>query len=166
MSELAKDAGSGMSDRSFLVVCQTARSSAVAVLLGVVFPWVRVSGTTSYIADSGLEVGVSSRSVEGYETADGIWVFILGFLAIVAVAVYKNSERLWALVLAAMSSLAILATAIIDMASLHRLAGDWPEPREASVHFGLYIVLIASLFLAVSIAVLVWEHARQNKASR
>ncbi|WP_419849792.1 hypothetical protein [Candidatus Poriferisocius sp.] len=166
MSELAEDASSEMSKRSFLVVCQTARFSAVWILLGVVFPWVRVSGTTSYIADSGLEVGVSSRTVEGYETADGIWVFILGFAVIVAVAVYKSSERLWALVLAAMSSLAILATAIIDMASLHRLAGDWPEPREASVHFGLYIVLIASLFLAVSIAVLVWEYARQDKAGR
>lgn len=164
MSELTEDASSKMSERSFLVVCQTARSSAVAVLLGVVFPWVRISGETSYTTESGLEVGVSSRSVEGYETADGIWVFILGFLAIVAVAVYKSSERLWALVLAALSSLAILATAITDMAALHRLAGDWPEPREASVHFGLYVVLIASLLLTASIAVLVWEYAKQDKA--
>ncbi len=155
-----------MSDRSFLVVCQTARSSAVAVPLGVLFPWVRVSGETSYTSDSGLVVGVSSTTVEGYETADGIWIFILGFAAIVAVAVYKNSERLWTLVLAAMLSLAILATAITDMASLQRLASDWPEPREASVHFGLYIVLIASLFLAASIALLVWEYAKQDKADR
>ena len=114
MSELSEDTSSKMSERSFLIVCQMARFSAVWILLGVLFPWVRVSG---------------------------IRVFILGFLAIVAVAVYKSSERLWALVLAAISSLAILATAIIDMASLHRLAGDWPEPREASVHFGRYPVV-------------------------
>lgn len=150
----ALDARSQMTETAFTAVCQTARISALAVLLGVVFPWIRVRGEGS------------ASSVEGYETADGVWVFVLGFVTVVAVAVYKNTERLWSLVLAFLSSLAITATAVVDMVSLRRLVGDWPEPREASVQFGLYTVLVASIALAAAVAVLVFEYARQDKADR
>ena len=155
-----------MTERSFAAVCQTARFSALAVLLGVVFPWVRVHGTTTYLSDEGYTIQVQPRSIEGFETPDGIFVFALGVAAIVAIAVYKSVERLWALVLASLSSLAITVVAIVDMVALQRLAGDWPEPRDASVHFGLYTVLVASVILSAAIAVLVREHAKQNKADQ
>lgn len=155
-----------MTERAFAVVCQVARVSALAVLIGVLFPWVRIRGTATYLSDEGYAVTVLPSSVQGYETADGVFILILGIVAIVAIAVYRNVEKLWALVLASLSSLAITAVAIVDMVSLQRLAGDWPEPREATVHFGLYMVLVASVFLSIAIAALVREYAKKSKPDR
>lgn len=155
-----------MTERAFVAVCHTARFSALAVLLGVLFPWVKVRGTITYLSDEGYAVTSLGSSVEGYEAGDGILVFLLGFAAIVAIAVYKNVEKLWALVVASLSSLAINAVAIADMVVLQRLAGDWPGPRDVSVQFGLYTVLIASVILSAATAVLVYEYAKQNKAGQ
>ena len=155
-----------MTERSFAAVCRTARFSALAVLLGVVFPWVRVHGTTTYLSDEGYTIQVQPRSIEGFEFSDGIFVFALGVAAIITIAVYKNVGRLWALVLASLSSLAITAVAVADMVAFHRLLRDWPEPLSASVHFGLYTVLVASVILSAALAVLVREHAKQSKADQ
>ena len=157
------DGGTQMTKRAFSAGCQVARFSAVVVLLGVLFPWVKVRGTATYLSDEGYAITALPSSVEGYETADGIFVLILGVAAIIAIAVYRNVERLWALVLASLSSLAITAVAVVDMVSLQRLAGDWPEPRDASVQFGLYTVLVASIVLSAAIAALVREYARKSK---
>ena len=155
-----------MTHRAFAAVCQAARVSALAVLVGVLFPWVRIQRTATYLSDEGYAITVLPSSVEGYETADGVFIFIAGVVAIVAIAIYRSVERLWALVLAALSSLAITAVAIVDMVSLQRLTGDWPEPREASVHFGLYIVLVASVVLSAAIAALVREYTKTSKPDR
>ena len=159
-------AGSQMSQRALAAVCQAARFSALLVLLGVLFPWVRVRGKATYLSDEGYAITVLPGSVEGFQTADGVCILILGIVAIVAIAIYKNVEKAWALVLASLSSLAITAVAIASMASLQRLARDWPEPREASVHFGLYMVLVASVVLSAAIAALVRDYTKKSKPDR
>ena len=54
--------------------------------MGVLFPWVKVRGTATYLSDEGYAITVLPSSVEGYETADGICALILGVVASVVLS--------------------------------------------------------------------------------
>ena len=123
--------------------------SGVAVLVSMVFPWVRFTQSRPSEAYPGRII-VSVYSVNGMNLTEGVIVFLLGALAIAGAVVFKRLGIKWVVAIAPVCGLGITGIAIYGMILTERFTGAI-DPDQIRVGFGLIVVLFAGpLILGVS----------------